>query len=99
MSLDKNRKHFIFQKDKGHPHESEKYLKVMKHILELFKKESLKEGAYGIASLTNSWKNSETEFYLYPGSDFDDKEYDMFCKLVEEYPWGEFGISKPYLKE
>lgn len=93
------RKHFAFQKEKGHPHNSKNYRKTMEHIIALFRKENLKEGVYGIAPIESgdneAWKNSSIEFYIYPGEDWDDETYGMFFRLIEEYPWEEFGIVKP----
>lgn len=102
------RKHFVFQKEKCHPHNSNNYRKTMEHIVALFRKENLKEGVYGIApgvfsacpghpksGNNEAWKNSSVEFYIYPSEDWDDETYDKFFRLIEEYPWEEFGIDKP----
>lgn len=93
--MSKNRKKFVFEKDDCHPRFSKKYKEVCLHIAEIFKKGNLKKVVSFMAPLTNSWEGSLTELYLHPGDDFDDEDHDKFCKLVEEYPWEEFGICKP----
>lgn len=96
MIMVKNRKHFVFEKDRCHPRYSKKYIKSSQHIVELFKNNSLKCGAFIISDLSDLiGKNAGIEFYLYPGEDFDEEDHDKFCKLIEEYPWEEFGISRP----
>jgi len=113
MMSDYLRKRFSFEKDNCHPLKSEKYRKAYKHIHDIFEKEGVK--GYGIISdlgilsarknrlyesgNSESWKNSSKEFYVYPHSDWDKETYDKFYKLVSEYPWEEFGISKPREKE